>query len=143
MQSLKLCCQILLDSIESRPQQHFFKRSNGELVDQAVVTLDDIEVCAQFINTARKLMTENQDQIVVEQMARKVLSMQIPSAWKKSLQALETMAFFLKFLASEDLELAYAAFRKCNQGNEEVLELLQEVETMYSEPLLDPQKVGE
>jgi hypothetical protein len=125
------------------------KRQDADFFSAAthspLVTVCDLDECACYATEAvRMLSSAPQIQEKMNQLFDYYLRHSPPDTWggdRGLFKSAETIAFFLKYLAREDLPKAYQAFKDNNTGSALFARLIQKVEAVYKTPIITSDEV--
>lgn len=102
------------------------------------LTVEDVQECVRSTVVAvRELEGCPADAVAVMDRYLEHTLTQSPGSWKETLKAADTIAFFIKYMSREDIDLAYEGFRDLNRGNKLCNVLLDDVQRYASRPLID------
>jgi hypothetical protein len=123
---------VVLNAIKNRPILDFFPEGETK---PACFTLQGVRDCTRAMARAKAiLLTMPAAASRLQDMFQHVLKAANPVTWVKYMEGAQTIAFFIKYIDRENLDLAYEAFEKSelNKGQLDLLDLLRSVRDAYS-----------
>ena len=137
--TLEMFLKHIMDSDERFDKDFFFQ--NGP---KATITIEDLVACATHASDASKLLSTSGGK-AKQQMSSHflhVLDEREPQTWEHAMKDAGTIAFFIKYLDREDLNLAQEKFRQAlsrlpDETRSSITELFEEAASEYNTPLVD------
>lgn len=110
-------------------------RLREEFANIQLATLDECSLHATIaLNVLRSDLTS---QAKLAELLKNNLRDSSPDTWCSFFNGASTIAFFIKYLARENLDKAYNQFAQQNQGNQFLLQLIGKVRQQYLAPLVN------
>jgi hypothetical protein len=109
--------------------------------EAALITIADLDECARYATEATRMLPTPALQDKMIRLFDYYLKSNTPTSWRDSFKGSSTIAFFLKYLAREDLEIAYKAFADANEGNALFASHIDRVKATFSRPVLTSSEV--
>eukprot|EP00056_Hartaetosiga_gracilis_P013728 m.229979 g.229979 ORF g.229979 m.229979 type:complete len:1784 (-) comp13889_c0_seq1:72-5423(-) len=121
------------------------KRPPFELVDgnKGVLSLENVGQCVVSAVKAMSLIQFARGKMLLQGCVDHYLGTCTPSTWLDLFKKLDVIAFFIKYLARESHPQSLTAFEESNHSKPWVLELLDDVRKVFSQPLIDVSRLKE